>query len=65
MGYTYWSCPNCGFECGYDKEIRIKTDFCPNCGADMRTAKYGTKIDLCIMDEVEGLERNEVIEDGE
>lgn len=33
MGYTYWSCSNCGFECGYDKEIRFKTDFCPNCGA--------------------------------
>lgn len=36
MGYTYWSCSNCGFECGYDKVIRFKTDFCPNCGADMR-----------------------------
>ena len=23
-------------ECGYDTEDRIKQNFCPNCGADMR-----------------------------
>lgn len=37
----------------YDIPIAY-SNFCPNCGADMRTAKHGTKIDLCIMDEVEG-----------
>ena len=26
-------------ECGYDTEDRIKQNFCPNCGADMREAE--------------------------
>ncbi len=33
MGYTYWSCSECGFECGYDKDILHTTNYCPNCGA--------------------------------
>lgn len=36
MGYTYWSCTNCGYECGYEKEIRIRTNYCPNCGCAMK-----------------------------
>ena len=55
-------CDQCGQE---HPEQKLIWNYCPNCGADMRTAKCGTKIDLCIMDEVEGLEKNEVIEDGE
>lgn len=35
MGYTYWSCSECGFECGYGKDILHITDYCPNCGAKM------------------------------
>lgn len=35
MGYTYWSCSECGFECGYEKDITIRTNYCPNCGAKM------------------------------
>lgn len=35
MGYTYWSCSECGFECGYDKDILYTTNYCPNCGAKM------------------------------
>jgi rubrerythrin len=35
MGYTYWSCPKCGFECGCDKDISYRTNYCPNCGAKM------------------------------
>lgn len=35
MGYTYWSCSECGFECGYEKDITIRTNCCPNCGALM------------------------------
>ena len=35
MGYTYWSCSECGFECGYEKDITIRTKYCPNCGARM------------------------------
>lgn len=35
MGYTYWSCSECGFECGYEKDITIRTNCCPNCGARM------------------------------
>ena len=36
MGYTRWSCSCCGFKCGYELEIRSRTNYCPNCGADMR-----------------------------
>lgn len=36
MGYTRWSCSCCGFKCGYELEIKSRTNFCPNCGADMR-----------------------------
>lgn len=36
MGYTRWSCSCCGFKCGYELEIKNRTNFCPNCGADMR-----------------------------
>ena len=39
MGYSYWSCSECGFECGYEKDIRFRTNYCPNCGADMRGEK--------------------------
>lgn len=35
MGYTYWSCSECGFECGYEKDIKFTTNHCPNCGARM------------------------------
>lgn len=35
MGYTYWSCSECGFECGYEKDITIRTNYCPNCGYKM------------------------------
>lgn len=35
MGYTYWSCSECGFECGYEKDITIRTKYCPHCGAKM------------------------------
>lgn len=34
MGYTYWTCSECGF--GEENENKIKFNFCPNCGADMR-----------------------------
>lgn len=36
MGYTRWNCSCCGFKCGYELEIKSRTNFCPNCGADMR-----------------------------
>lgn len=45
-----WVCS----ECGYRVARYNNTPYCHNCGADMRTAKCGTKIDLCIMDEVDG-----------
>lgn len=35
MGYTYWSCSECGFECGYEKDITIRTKYCPHCGAKL------------------------------
>ncbi len=35
MGYTYWSCSECNFECGYEKAIPNKMIYCPNCGAKM------------------------------
>lgn len=35
MGYTTWTCSGCGYECGYEKEIRYTTPCCPNCGAKM------------------------------
>ena len=39
---VYYRCSNChkmppNYECDY-KEGAIKTNFCPNCGADMREA---------------------------
>ena len=49
LGEKVYTCNQCGYNIGFHTE-----NFCPNCGADMRTAKHGTKIDLCIMDEVEG-----------
>lgn len=39
MGYTYWSCSECGFECGYEKDIKFRTNHCPNCGAKMDEVK--------------------------
>lgn len=39
MGYTYWSCSECGFECGYEKDITIRTNYCPDCGAKMDEVK--------------------------
>ena len=41
MGYTYWSCSECGFECGYEKDITIRTNYCPNCGAKMNEVNDG------------------------
>lgn len=35
MGYTTWICSECGYGCGYEKEIRFRTSYCPNCGAKM------------------------------
>lgn len=35
MGYTTWTCSKCDYECGYEKEIRWRTSYCPNCGAKM------------------------------
>ena len=35
MGYTYWSCSGCNFECGYDRETYRRTKYCPECGAKM------------------------------
>ena len=37
MGYTRWCCSCCGFECGYELEIKNRTNYCPNCGAKMST----------------------------
>ena len=36
MGYTTWTCSGCDYEVGYEKDIKNRTDYCPNCGADMR-----------------------------
>jgi hypothetical protein len=33
MGYTYWTCSECGF--GEDNN-KIRSNFCQSCGADMR-----------------------------
>lgn len=35
MGHTTWTCSECGYECGYEKEIGFRTPYCPNCGAKM------------------------------
>ena len=35
MGYTTWTCSECDYEVGYEKDIKNRTDFCPNCGARM------------------------------
>ncbi len=35
MGYTTWTCSKCGYECGYEKEIGLRTFYCPNCGCKM------------------------------
>lgn len=35
MGYTTWTCSECDYEVGYEKDIKNRTDFCPNCGAQM------------------------------
>ncbi len=35
MGYTTWTCSECDYEVGYEKDIKNRTDFCPNCGAKM------------------------------
>lgn len=34
MGYAYWSCSKCNF--GEKEENKERSNFCPNCGADMR-----------------------------
>ena len=41
IGYTRWGCSCCGFKCGYELEIKSRTNFCPNCGADMRGKQDG------------------------
>lgn len=35
MGYTTWTCSECNYECGYEKEIGLRTSYCPHCGAKM------------------------------
>ena len=35
IGYNYWSCSECNFECGYNREIYRRTKYCPECGARM------------------------------
>lgn len=32
MGYTYWTCSECGF--GED-DNKVRSNYCPNCGAQM------------------------------
>ena len=53
MGYTYWSCSECGFECGYEKDITIRTNYCPQCGA---------KLDSNDSNALNALEIDEVVE---
>ena len=33
--YTTWECDKCG--CIYEEDFKYIPNFCPNCGADMRT----------------------------
>lgn len=40
MGYTYWTCSECGF--GED-DNKVRSNYCPNCGADMRGEPDGGK----------------------
>jgi DNA-directed RNA polymerase subunit RPC12/RpoP len=35
MGYTTWTCSECDYEVGYEKDIKNRTDYCPHCGAKM------------------------------
>ena len=35
MGYTTWTCSECDYEVGYEKDIKNRTDYCPNCGTKM------------------------------
>lgn len=35
MGYTTWTCSECGYKVGYEKDIKNMTNYCPNCGAKM------------------------------
>ena len=35
MGYTTWTCSECNYEVGYEKDIKNTTNYCPNCGATM------------------------------
>ena len=43
MGYAYWTCSECGFG---DDDNKIRSNFCPNCGADMGGDKNGTNCRL-------------------
>ena len=52
-GFTYWSCSECGFECGPGKDILYKTRFCPTCGAQMDTDRWDSHVET-YADDIEG-----------
>lgn len=33
MGYAYWTCSECNY--GEDNENGVRSNYCPNCGAEM------------------------------
>lgn len=42
MGYIKWHCSCCGFKCGYEQEIKNRTNCCPDCGARMLNERRKT-----------------------
>lgn len=39
MGYITWTCSECDYEVGYEKDIKNTTNYCPHCGAKMEVTK--------------------------